>query len=234
MSDHFRRIYSHNADQCDEFVSREDYQGNVLSAIEGIAGLSGSKVVEIGAGSGRLTRLIAPHVAHVSAFDVYLPMLAVARDRLADLGIYNVTFDQADNKHLPASDGEADIVIAGWTLGHCCDWFPDTWRTEIASALSEMLRVLSPGGTAIILETLGTGSEDPHPPNEALAGYYNWLESDKDLSSAFIRTDYKFRSVQEGRDMFSFLFGEEFLQHVEVSDAIVPECTGVWWYQKRA
>ncbi|RAP21073.1 hypothetical protein C2W64_03656 [Brevibacillus laterosporus] len=30
--------------------------------------------------------------------------------------------------------------------------------------MSEIKRVLRPGGTAIIFETMGTGYETPHPP----------------------------------------------------------------------
>lgn len=234
MSEHFKHIYGHHADTYDVLVSREDHQGNILPAVERIVPLSGSKVIELGAGSGRLTRLIAPHVASIDAFDASAHMLDEATSRLSDLAISNVTLAPAANRALPAPDGEADIAIAGWTLGHCCDWFPDTWKDEIGSALDEMSRVLRPGGTAIILETLGTGREQPHPPTERLARYYAWLEQDHGFSSISIRTDYRFESAQEGQDLFRFFFGEDFLQTVDVSDAVVPECTGIWWRRKHA
>lgn len=229
MSDHFKHIYEHDADRYDVLIRREDYQGNILPAIESIVTLSGSQVVELGAGSGRLTRLIAPHVAHVRAFDASAHMLEKAKSGLSDLAISNVTLAPAFNNALPVPDGEADIAIAGWTLGHCCDWFPDTWKDEIGSALDEIARILRPGGTAIILETLGTGSERPDPPTELLARYYRWLEEEQEFSSTYIRTDYRFVSAQEGQELFRFFFGDDFMKHVDVSDAVVPECTGIWW-----
>lgn len=229
MSDHFKRIYESEAARYDLLVSREDYLGNILPALEGITALSGSTVVELGAGSGRLTRLLAPHVEKIFAHDASQHMLEVARTKLDELGIANVDLAAADNKRLPAPDGKADIAIAGWSFGHCCDWFPDTWKDEIAEALSEVARVLRPDGTAIILETLGTGSDVPGPPTELLASYYRWLEEEKGFSSKVIRTDYKFASAQEARELFGFFFGEDFLAHVDTSTDVVPECTGIWW-----
>ncbi|MFT4047807.1 MAG: class I SAM-dependent methyltransferase [Solimonas sp.] len=231
MSEHFKRIYESQAVRYDLLVSREDYLGNLLPAIERLATLPGSTVVELGAGSGRLTRLLAPHVKHIHAYDASPHMLEIARAKLDALGIANVDLTTADNKCLSAPDGEADIAIAGWSFGHCCDWFPDTWKDEVAAALNELARVLRPNGTAIILETLGTGSDFPSPPTELLASYYTWLEEEKGFSSKPIRTDYRFASAQEARELFGFFFGKDFLAHIDISTAVIPECTGIWWRQ---
>jgi ubiquinone/menaquinone biosynthesis C-methylase UbiE len=135
-----------------------------------------------------------------------------------------------DNRSLPVEDASADLSIEGWSFGHFTGWYPETWRDEIGKAVSEMKRVLRPGGTAIILETLGTGREAPQAPNETLAAYYAWLEVEHDFSPAFIRTDYKFASLDEAEQLTRFFFGDDLAyQVVQNNWVILPECTGIWW-----
>ncbi len=81
MSDHFKDIYRRQAGDYDLLVSREDFQGNLLPALEAITPLAGVDVVEFGAGTGRLTRLVVPVARMVYAFDVAEAMLAKARLR---------------------------------------------------------------------------------------------------------------------------------------------------------
>lgn len=230
MTDHFRDIYDNKAVQYDELVQREDYQGNILPALNRIRPLAGLEVIEMGAGTGRLTRMIVPRVKFVRAYDSSAAMLAVAARSLGEMGYTNWTVTQADNKQIPAPDASADLSLAGWTFGHCVGWYPDRWREEIGAMVHEMLRVIKPGGTAIILETLGTGVENPAPPTPELAAYYRWLESEKGFSSTWIRTDYQFSTVPEAEELIRFFFGDELADRV-VSQGllIVPECTGIWW-----
>ena len=109
-------------------------------------------------------------------------------------------------------------------------WYPDTWRREIASVLGQMQRVLRPGGTAIVVETLGTGRETPQPPNAGLAAYYAYLEQERGFSSTWIRTDYRFQSLAEAVQLTRFFFGDELAARVEREGLIcLPECTGIWW-----
>jgi hypothetical protein len=82
----------------------------------------------------------------------------------------------------------------------------------------------------IILETLGTGRESPEPPNEGLARYYNRLENEQGFSHSWIRTDYKFESVDEADKLTRFFFGDELADHILTEKiTVLPECTGIWW-----
>ncbi|MBZ0292681.1 MAG: class I SAM-dependent methyltransferase [Anaerolineae bacterium] len=230
MSDHFKTIYASHAAQYDAMVSREDYQGNLLPALQQIRPLKDLHVVEMGAGTGRLTRLLAPVVASIAAYDASAHMLETARASLTALGLANWQVAEGDNRALPAPDASADLCIAGWSFGHFCGWYPDSWRAEIGTALAEMQRILKPGGTAIILETLGTGRETPAPPAEHLAAYYRWLEGEHGFASTWIRTDYRFQSVQEADDLTRFFFGDELADRIVREQlTILPECTGIWW-----
>ena len=226
----YELIYRERAAEYDELVAHEDYLHNTPHALQQIRPLHDLDVVEMGAGTGRLTRLIAPLARSIAAFDASKAMLDVAAGTLPHLPARNWLLAVADNRCLPAPDGSADMCLAGWSLGHATGWYPDSWRQVIRLAVAQMIRVLRPGGTAIILETLGTGREMPEPPTDALAEYYRLLEEEYDFRSRWIRTDYRFESVEEAERLTRFFFSDALADRVARERlAILPECTGVWY-----
>ena len=230
MTDHFQNIYAYHADQYEALVAREDYQGNILAALQQIHPLHDLDVVEFGAGTGRLTCMLAPVVKQIRAFDASQHMLDVAMTKLRQMNLTNWQTEAADNRRLPADAAGADLAIEGWSFGHAVGWYPDTWREETNTALLEMRRVLRPGGTMILLETLGTGRETPQPPTEGLAELYAWLEGEHGFSATWIRTDYRFESLDEAERLTRFFFGDELADMVVKNNwVILPECTGIWW-----
>ena len=86
-------------------------------------------VVELGAGTGKLTRAVAALGARVVAVEPDPRMLAVLRG----LGLEGV---EGSAEAIPFGDGVADAVVAGSSL----HWF------ELDLALPEIHRVLRPGG----------------------------------------------------------------------------------------
>ncbi|MDE0610391.1 MAG: methyltransferase domain-containing protein [Anaerolineaceae bacterium] len=225
-----RQIYASEAARYERLVAAEDWRGRLLPAIADVVPLAGALVVEAGAGTGRLTRLLSPCVRQVHAFDRSGHMLRHARGLLQRECRGNWSLAIADNQDLPLGNRCADIAIAGWNYGHSTVWNNRGWRVEVDRALGEMLRVLRPGGTAIILETLGTGSKMPRPPTENLAAYYRWLETERGFARRWLRTDYRFGSRQEARELLGFFFGEEFASQAPLSaSCVLPECTGLWW-----
>ena len=121
----------------------------------------------------------------------------------------------------------ADVALAGWTIFQLLVWSEPSWQREADKVLAEMRRVLRPSGTIIILETLGTGYETPHPPDK-LTAYYSFLEK-AGFSSTWIRTDFQFESVAEAKALIGFFFGPDATQPIVNQNPIVPECTGIWW-----
>jgi ubiquinone/menaquinone biosynthesis C-methylase UbiE len=229
MTDHFQQIYASHADAYEALVVREDYQGNILKALQSIHPLTGRRVVEFGAGTGRLTLLLAPFVRHLFAFDASAHMLEVTRAKVAAQGFSNVHIEVADNRSLPVPSASADLAIEGWSFAHAVGWYPDSWKQEISRMLAEIDRVLRPGGTAVLMETLGTGREDPQPPNSGLAECYAWLESEHGFTRQSIRTDYHFESLHEAEKLTRFFFGDELADEVVRRNWVVlPECTGIW------
>ncbi|OFZ53017.1 MAG: hypothetical protein A2428_17915 [Bdellovibrionales bacterium RIFOXYC1_FULL_54_43] len=225
----YRKIYESEAATYDALVSREDWQGNLAPALDRICPLAEKVVVEFGAGTGRLTRLLARKAKIVHAFDSYPAMLAQAQVNLSRERIGNAHICIGDNRSIPMPEASADIAIAGWTFGHFTSWHPETWTQEIGAALGEMARVTRPAGTQIIIETLGTGSAVPVEPTDRLSQYYALLERKYGFLRTWIRTDYRFRSRQEADSLTSAFFGKEYSTQVDSDGAVIlPECTGIW------
>lgn len=233
MPNHFQTIYAQHADDYDALVAREDPSGNLLKAIQGICPLDGLDVVEMGAGTGRVTRLLAPHVRSIRAFDGSAHMLETAKARLREAGLTNWLTGVADHNRLPAPDTSADLAVEGWSFGHYAAWNPDAWREKLAVALGEMRRVLRPGGTAILIETLGTGYEQPHIVLDGLGALFAVLAWEYGCQSTWIRTDYEFESLDEAERLCRFFFGDALADRVRREGLVhLPECTGLWWLKK--
>ncbi len=229
MDDH-ERIYAEHAAEYDALVGAEDCDGHLLPAIEAIAPLAGASVLEVGAGTGRITRLLVGRAARVIGVDRSAAMLGVARRHLEALAApARWELRCEDARDLAVLGGWADVALAGWVFGHFRTWFEAGWQTEVGQALAEIERALAPGGALVVIETLGTGREDPSPPSAELAEYFAWLESEHGLSREAIRTDYLFPDVETAARVTGFFFGDAFGERVRREGWLrVPECTGIW------
>ncbi len=221
-------VYARQAELYEQLIVREDFQGNLLTELEKIANFKGIDVVELGAGTGRLTRWLAPQAGRITALDLSPHMLAKAADIVWPAHRPSVTLAAGDHLHLPAPAASADLIIAGWSVCYLVSWNPDSWRPLLDQALDEMKRVLRPAGKIILIETQGTGAETPEPPVK-LIPYYQELEA-RGFKSTWLRTDYRFESRSEAEEITRFFFGDEMLPNIQnQTRPILPECTGIWW-----
>ena len=138
----------------------------------------------------------------------------------------------ADNRNLPLEDGSVDLSLSGWSIGYFAAPDNPEWQLDVERTLGQMERILRPGGTIIILETLGTGTGEPQAPTPELQAYYTYLEEQQGFKHTWIRTDYRFSTVDEAEQIIEFFFGEPLSARVRNQKlTVVPECTGIWWRQ---
>ncbi|MGD9894643.1 MAG: methyltransferase domain-containing protein [Dehalococcoidia bacterium] len=117
-----------------------------------------AQVLEVGCGTGVLTRLLArwPEVGAVVGVDPAPALLTRAHTLAA--GLPNVTFRDADGRALPFEEASFDVVIFDSVLSHVPG--PDR-------ALAEAVRVLRPGGVLALFDgdyattTVALGDHDP-------------------------------------------------------------------------
>ena len=110
------------------------YRERVIGAAEG-------RVLEIGIGSGRNLPFYRAPVQKVLALEPSAKLIAMARHALHP-GT-QVSFIEASAEAIPLDDRSVDTVVTTWTL---CS-IPDA-----AMALTEMRRVLRPGGKLLFVE----------------------------------------------------------------------------------
>lgn len=107
----------------------------------------GERVLDIGAGPGFLAAELAASAAPNGAVlgtDISKAMLAIAAARLGSAGGGGLRFEHADACALPCTDESFDAVVSTQVYEYVED---------IAAALSELTRVLRPGGRALVLDT---------------------------------------------------------------------------------
>lgn len=226
-SDEQRKIYEDAADAYDELISAEDADGMIARTLDGLATFDGATVADVGAGTARLSRLLTEASAHVDLVDRARPMLELGGRRLEALGRRNFALHEADVRELPLRDDHYDVVMAGWVFGHFRHWMPDGWREEVTRAIAEMKRVAKPGALVAVLETLGTGHEEPRH-HEPLEEYFAVLDA-SGFARQWIRTDYVFVDVETAARVTGKFFGEAFTERVRAQEwARVPECTAVF------
>ena len=226
--DHFRHIYTARAIEYHRMIAAEDVDGELAAALRRAAPWAGKRVLDLGTGTGRLPLLMAGEAAQIVGLDLHWAMLREQQAQRARAG-GGWPLVQADMRALPCASGCADIVTAGWAIGHLRGWHAEDWQTHIGRVLAEMERVVAPCGRLVIMETLTTGGLAPAPPTEGLAEYYAWLEVEWGYTRQVIRTDYVFADVEAAVAHTAFFFGAELAGAIrEHGWARLPEWTGVW------
>ncbi|WP_290633659.1 class I SAM-dependent methyltransferase [Aquisalimonas sp.] len=107
----------------------------------------GQQILDLAAGTGDLTRLMAPKVApggQVVMTDINDAMLAEGRSRMIDSGLVSgIDYALVNAEALPFPAASFDRITIAFGLRNV---------TDKPRALAEMRRVLRPGGFALILE----------------------------------------------------------------------------------
>jgi SAM-dependent methyltransferase len=168
----------------------DDWETGLLLA--SLGDLGPARVLDLGAGVGRVARRLAPRSGRLVCGDLAAGMLERLRRRLREDGIADGAYDRIRHRAdvLPYRDRSFDVVVCLGLLEH----LPPASRL---GALSESARVVRPGGLlALVLNNagsrfLGDPADNPHRvgvqrdngyfcavvnENEILAEAASWFE----------------------------------------------------------
>lgn len=231
VQSHYSRVYCSRGLEYEELISYEDHAGNLIPALLQLLGTQNDRpvgkqvAVDLGCGTGRLSRLLSSHLGFIFGFDAEPHMVAIARKLTP---VPNVGYAVAEHANIPLASQSADLVVEGWAFLHTVSSRPDSWRSILEKYLDEANRVLRPGGMIVLVETLGTGYKEPTPTDKQRQ-FSDWLVQKHDFKHTSIRTDYKFPSIPDAIRICSSFFKEEVLERVRACESsVVPECTGIW------
>lgn len=98
--------------------------------------LAGLRVLDAGSGNGGISIAFANHGAHVEGVDIEKELVAIARAEATTQGS-TAKFSWYEGRTLPFPDQSFDAAVSASVLEHV---------TEPANYLSEILRVMKPGG----------------------------------------------------------------------------------------
>ena len=179
----------------DEVAKHYDRTNDILSAgnailwryatVRAVAPEAGERILDIAAGTGTSSAALAKSGARVVAVDFSAGMIAEGRKRHDD-----IEFIEANAEKLPFGDNEFDAVTISFGLRNV---------QNPKAALSEMYRVLKPGGRLVICEF-------SRPPRALLrAGYFGYLKYVMPTvvgitSSNAVAYDYLAESIKEWPD----------------------------------
>lgn len=222
----YQQIYAQQAERYAALVAHEDANHELPRVLAELAPGDALDVVETGAGTGRLTRLLSPRCRSLHAFDASAAMIDLARASLPPTARCGVARHDA----LPVPDACADLGLEGWAFGHALAWNPGGWRDDLRRWVGELERVTRAGGRLVLIETMGTGVETPFAGGHSLEPFHEFVVGELGFSHRVLRTDYAFADVQAAVDTLGFFFGDRLVEKIRANGwRTVPECTGVYW-----
>ncbi|MFF0490908.1 class I SAM-dependent methyltransferase [Nocardia sp. NPDC004068] len=126
---------SHWADNYDRYDAVNGGYNEPLLSAAGVG--PGDRVLDIGCGTGQLTRLAARRARSATGVDLSGPMLARARERAVAEGVANVSFEQGDAQVFPFPAGGFDVATSRFGV---------MFFADPVAAFANIARALRPGG----------------------------------------------------------------------------------------
>ncbi|MCL4474403.1 MAG: methyltransferase domain-containing protein [Actinobacteria bacterium] len=153
-----REVFGERADRYAEVdvFSEEKFYRPLFDAA---APRSGEKVLDLAAGTGLLSLMLARAGADMAAADATPEMLAMARERFAAAGKDDISVVETAVPALSFEDDSFDLVVCRLAFHH----FPDP-----AAALADIRRVLKPGGRFVMEDVFGSGDPAVRKKRERL------------------------------------------------------------------
>ncbi len=152
---------------------------NVVPMIELARPAPTDRLLDVASGSGFVVQAFAPRVRSAVGVDLAEEMVELARRVTAEKGIENAEFQSGDAEDLEFEPGTFEIVACRFTFHHFA-------RPE--RALSEMRRVLAPGGRIVLYDFLAAAGK-------RTGEVHNRIERARDASHVRIYASREFEAL---------------------------------------
>ena len=151
-ADAAQRYFEGRAENWDRIRSLHVAESDVEAAIAARIGTNSlGRLVDIGTGTGRMLELFGARAVSSIGIDRSSEMLRLARVKLDEAGIDNVTLRQADMYALPLDDKSADTVFLHQVLHYA---------QAPGDAVAEAARLLDVDGRLLIIDFAPHGREE--------------------------------------------------------------------------
>lgn len=160
--------------------------------------LAGSFVVELGCGTGVMSREFCRRGAAVQGFDLSGTMVRFA-GRVPSSGpesdpVYGI----ADHRAVPLPSGTADLVFGAWTVNiMLAETLPDLREKALEDLVSETRRLAAPGGSIAFLV----------PEESAVQGTLSTLVTGYGFNRVILDSEWIFGRRRSARRILVFFMG---------------------------
>lgn len=168
-----------------------DRSGAIESAMARMHPFAGTRLLDIGCGTGFHLPRFAELGASVVGVEPHPPLAVVARKRLRDNDIRSAAVLVASVEALPLANRSIDVAHARWAYFFGAGSEP---------GLAELDRVMRPGGTAYVIDndatrsTFGAWFRDAYPTYDARAVERFWQRRGWNREPLTIRWDFERRA----------------------------------------
>ena len=167
---------------------RSGYPRELVGAAVRIAGLDiGSRVVEVGSGTGKLTEELVAYGLQVDAVEPGRNMINVARERVGASELVRYHVARFEDVSLP--EAQFDAIFSGAAF----HWVEPTLGWAKAAAL------LRPGGTLALLQPIGVRGEPREAAHDELAAAFLRFAPEITVARPPVRDEATVRAGAEER-----------------------------------
>lgn len=195
-------FYKDKAAVYEKFSEAEDAPNKILKTI--LPKLKNKIVLDVGCGTGKYAKLLAPHVRQYYGLDISNDQLLIAKKKTCKLK--NINFICADAAETRLSNNSFDAAIASWAIS------PIAGFPRKAKAIARTFRTLKNGGIFYLIENDSTGTFEKARGahrREETEEYNRWIKKQGFKIFKKIKTYFKFSSKKEAKRIFGAIWGNE-------------------------
>ena len=216
------KAYYENNDYYELFSIAEDSLNLVSNYLNEIS--KDKTILDAGCGTGKFLNILETNGKEYFGIDLSKDQLEKAKIKSKK---ENSVFIESNLSDIKLEDNKFDLIVSSWVLGTITD------INERSKCLSELKRVLKPGGTIILIENdLNSEFEvlrNRHLDNRTI-DYNNWILNNDFLVDKRIDTCFMFNTKEDAIKCFDVIYGNEVSS--KIKDKRIEHKVIIFKYQK--